>query len=362
MNLSSLFLLPATLTFSLLAVPLASSLATYLELVDHPSARKRHVGEVPLAGGMVLVSGLWFAFFFIPKSNTVWAVVLLSVPLFLLGAIDDKFDLSAKFRLLAQLLVGLSLLFLGVSIYSLDSLFADSVIVLLPVASVIFTLICSCGVLNAINMADGIDGLLGSISSISLLGIAWLAFNANAESEASLSLATVGLLCGYLAYNLGVFGPDKRIFLGDSGSMVVGLVLLVLLVQLSQGKNPAITPTSAGWLLGVPLLDTVSVMIRRVADGRSPFVAGRDHFHHVLQDLGISRRLTLRLLIAAQLSFVLTGIFANHKSIPQYVFFWFFVLITVAQYFCVSLAVKHIGHGKLTEHGIQTNRLDEVKT
>lgn len=120
--------------------------------------------------------------------------------------------------------------------------------------------------------------------------------------------------------------------LGDSGSKVEGLLQLVLLVVLSQGDASAISPTSAGWLLGISLLDTVSVMVRRIASGRPSFVGGRDYFHHVLQDLGLSRHKTLCFLMPAQRLFVAIGGFANQTSVPQYVPFWLFVAATVAQY------------------------------
>ncbi len=340
---------------SLVLLPAASALAKRCGLVDKPNARKRHVGDVPLAGGLVILSGLWLAVPFLPMTTATWSIVLLSVPLFVLGAVDDRFDLSARLRLLAQLGIGVVLVFaFGLTIVQLDSVFSAGPLLLAPILAVLFTLMSTCGVLNAINMSDGIDGLLGSVASISLAAIALLCMDANAVPEASLSLLVLGLLLGYLAFNLGFFGPDRRVFLGDSGSMLVGLVLLVLLVELSQKDTPVITPTSAGWLLGLPLLDTVSVMMRRIVQGRSPFAAGRDHFHHVLQDLGLSRRLTLNVLVALQVVFVVVGITANKSDIPQYLFFWAFVVVTLVQFFGVNGAVRVIAKGKITEHGIAT--------
>jgi UDP-GlcNAc:undecaprenyl-phosphate GlcNAc-1-phosphate transferase len=173
--------------YSLVLVPMASRLAKYIGLVDTPSIRKRHVGHVPLAGGIVITTGIWCAFPFLPKSEAIWATAVLCVPLFLLGALDDRFELSARVRLLAQLGAGLALVFVfGISIEHLDGINTTAPLVLAPLFAVVFTLLSTCGVLNAINMADGIDGLLGSVSSISLIAIAVLALKSNALPEATL--------------------------------------------------------------------------------------------------------------------------------------------------------------------------------
>lgn len=352
--LHAVWLVLIALGYSLVLVPLASTFAILIRLVDKPSIRKRHIGNVPLAGGIVVVTGMWAALPFIPKSDATWAVAYLSIPLFLLGALDDRFELSAHARLLVQLSAGVFLIFVfGISITRLDGVFTSSILVLPPFLAVVFTLLCTCGVLNAINMADGIDGLLGSVSSISLFAIAVLALKSNAVAEAYLALLVVGLLVGYLSFNLGFFGMHRRVFLGDSGSMVVGLVLLILLVELSQKVKPVITPTSAGWLLGLPLLDTVSVMVRRLRRGSSAFAAGRDHFHHVLQDLGLSRRWVLIGLILLQLFFIGIGIAANSTDIPQFYFFWAFIVVTIVQYIAVGLFVKYMANGRISRNGVE---------
>jgi hypothetical protein len=108
------------------------------------------------------------------------------------------------------------------------------------------------------------------------------------------------------------------------------VVLVVLLVDGAQPNGGSFTPTSAGWLLGLPLVDVVSVVLRRVLRGQPPLAAGRDHLHHLLQDLGLSRRKTLYALATLQLGMVLVGVSANFVELPQAVFFWGFVGLTVA--------------------------------
>ncbi len=341
---------------SIVLVPIASTLARRVGLVDRPSIRKRHVGAVPLAGGMVLLTALLLISPFLPKSPAVWAVISLSIPLFVLGALDDRFELSARLRILCQLGIGFCLIVaFDLKISHLDGIAGNYSHTLGAYTAATFTLICTSGVLNATNMSDGIDGLLGFLASLSLAGIGVMAFQANSIPEAVLAFFVLGLLAGYLLFNLRVFGFDRRVFLGDSGSMIVGLVLLTLLISLSQNDTPAFTPTSAGWLLGLPLLDTVSVMVRRIVQGRSPFAAGRDHFHHILQDLGLTRKNTLIALVICQMVFVGIGMVANHVSIGQSYFFWGFVSITVLQYVGISCSIRILGKGKLTEYGVTMN-------
>ena len=322
---------------SILLVPLASRVARLVGLIDRPSIRKRHVGEVPLAGGMVLLVCLLIALPFMDESAVSKSILFLSIPLFLLGAIDDRLDLSAKLRLLVQMTVGVFLVFVfDISVSRLDGLVGTAPVILSAGVAAAFTIVCACGVLNAVNMCDGIDGLLGGVASISLFTLGWLANAGGAYSESSIAFLVFGMLVGYLLYNLGVFGPQRRIFLGDSGSMLVGLILLVLVIELSQSATPVITPTSAGWLLGLPLLDTVSVMVRRVVEKRSPFAAGRDHFHHFLQDVGLSRGAVLVVLLLIQGLMVGVGVWATFSAVPQAVFFWGFVALTVTQFAVVT--------------------------
>ena len=210
---------------SLILVPLASWVAIEVGLVDQPSIRKRHIGDVPLAGGMVLWVCLLVALPFMDGTAATESILFLSAPLFILGIIDDRYDISARLRLLVQIFVAASLVFVfHLSVSKLDGVFSSTPVVIGAGMSAGFTIVCACGVLNAVNMCDGIDGLLGGVASISLAALGGLAIYNGAYSEAAVACLTLGLLSGFLLYNLGAFGVERKIFLGDSGSMLVGLV------------------------------------------------------------------------------------------------------------------------------------------
>jgi len=352
------------LSVALVVTPLTSQIARRLGLIDQPSARKRHIGVVPLAGGMTLLVALAVALpWLLNGSGVVLAIAVLGLPMLLLGAVDDCFDLPARLRLVLQLAAAIALtLGFGVSIQVLDGIVSAAPIVFGTGAGIAFTCICVCGVLNATNMSDGVDGLLGTAAAITLAALGFMAWRADMIAEAGTAMLLVGALLGYLTYNLGFLGQHRRVFLGDAGSMLVGFVLVVLLIALSQGPQPAITPTSAGWLLGLPLMDTVSVMVRRVWQRRSPFSAGRDHMHHILLDLGFGKRSTLLILASVQLLCVSIGLLANLDGMPQAPFFWLFVAVTVAQLFGITAVIRVRTGGQLTALGIVPGALPRMAT
>ena len=136
-------------------------------------------------------------------------------------------------------------------------------------------------------MIDGVDGLSGSVSFVTLLFIATVAFIADDRHNLMLTTALIGGVLGFLYFNLRYRKQRyARVFLGDNGSMLLGLLFAWLFVDLTQGSNPAMTPVTAIWLFSVPLMDTVSVMLRRFWLGKSPFSPDRHHLHHLMQRAG----------------------------------------------------------------------------
>lgn len=333
------------LVVSAASAPIAIKICKSFGLMDEPSKRKQHQGQIPLAGGLMLLSALTVFGFMVESITPLLFAILFAAPLlFLIGAIDDRTDLPAKRKLLLQGLVGIALVvWLGVRVSSLDNVVTGAPLALSVGVSVLFSIACFCGVLNAANMVDGIDGLLGTLSMVSLMGVGWLFFVNGYEANLALVLVLLGALAGYLVFNLGVFGQQFKIFLGDSGSLVVGLSLFALLVSGASPEATAFTPTSAGWLLGIPLIDTISVMLRRMLYRRSPFEAGRDHLHHLMLELKFSRHSVLGFLVMFHLSLVLVGVTANYSDISQAVFFWAFVLMTALVTIVSAVIERSIG-------------------
>jgi UDP-GlcNAc:undecaprenyl-phosphate GlcNAc-1-phosphate transferase len=189
-----------------------------------------------------------------------------------------------------------------------------------------FTLFCVVGLMNAMNMIDGLDGLAGGIG---LIAAGWLCIAGGVGSQ----LADAPVLCllgaaiaAFLVFNL--HHPWRRhavVFLGDSGSMFLGFVLVWFTVFLTQNPPRDFYAISAVWILGVPIMDTVYVMLRRIVRGISPFAADRRHVHHTLLIIGFGETETTWLLLAVSLLFGGIGFFGWFYGVPEYVLCYGFI-------------------------------------
>lgn len=130
----------------------------------------------------------------------------------------------------------------------------------------------------------------------------------------------------YILMNLGLVGHKRKVFMGDAGSMMIGFTVIWLLIGASQAEgNPMIRPVTALWLIAVPLMDMVSIMIRRVKQGKSPFKPDRDHLHHICQRLGLSSLQTLGLICFIASVFAGIGILGEILLLPEYIMFYSFI-------------------------------------
>lgn len=314
-------------------IPLLGKKAIAIGLTDKPDARKRHDGEVPLVGGLAIFLTLVCVQLFSAGSLMSPVLLLLCLVLVVLGVVDDVRDLSARCRLCFQLGVSLLMVLIGdVRIESVGALFGGEPVQFSYGASVLFTVICTVGVINAINMIDGMDGLSGSLLSVTFFAMALLAF-LHGDASTALALSVVaGCLLAFLYFNARVVRDKARVFLGDAGSMMLGLVLVWYLVEMTQGIDPALSPVAAGWLFGLPLMDTVAVMMGRIVEKRSPFEAGRDHLHHRLRRRQLSVNATVGLMLAMHSTLVLVGVVNAQAPENEAGLFWGFVLLVVLQF------------------------------
>ena len=303
-----------------------------LGLVDKPSQRKKHRGDVPLVGGACIF--LTYSVFNI-SSPAAQAVILASGLLLLVGIADDYRDLSPRVRLIFQALAATILVVAGgYQIHSVGSIFGGQVLVLSGITAVIFSIVCVIGVVNAINMIDGADGLAGGIVTISISALILTSISYGNDPELLAGLLTVlGATLAFLLFNTGFLGRRKKVFLGDSGSMFLGVVLAAHYIGMSQDGTAYMTPVVAGWIFGLPLMDSISVMVGRARRGQSPLKAGRDHLHHRLIDNGMSNSGCLIVMLTFHASLVAIGLVGNHFEFPMPVMFWGFVALVIAHHF-----------------------------
>lgn len=314
----TLQILIAALVISRLTV----SLGARMGLVDKPDARKQHLGDVPLAGGIAIFTTLLFGTFVLGIAAYTYPMLLIACAVFVIGVFDDFQHISASARLLLEFGSGMLLAtFGGIAIDNVGDLLAVGDIPLL-LLTVPLTALAVAGLSNAYNMIDGIDGLAASTITLPLLVLYLLALQAEHPMADSLLLMIVPL-CVFLLFNLG---PNNRLlpkmFLGDAGSVTLGFLVTASLVYFSQGDSALIKPVTALWLVAVPLMDMLATMLRRYRRGHKLMKADRSHLHHSLMDMGLGRRQTLALVavyaaVCAVVGLVLEG-FPEYLSLMSY--------------------------------------------
>jgi UDP-GlcNAc:undecaprenyl-phosphate GlcNAc-1-phosphate transferase len=275
---------------SIVLIPLMGRFCRMIGLVDIPAGRKRHQGHIPLVGAAVFIA---FAVATLLLEHWPVGYTEFLVGLFLLvvlGIVDDLFDVRAAIKLFAQTAcVACMLLPNGLFVRHIGILPLDHLLSLqwaIPV-----TIVAMVGLINAVNMMDGIDGLAGSLTLISLFWLAMAALVLGFNGEFSISALAVFCVIGFLGFNLRHPWRDRAgVFLGDAGSMMLGAVLGFLAISISQRTTgPGLSPVAVIWICAIPVLDTLSVAIRRMATGSSPLSSDRRHLHHLMMDAGFSQ-------------------------------------------------------------------------
>ena len=320
-----------------IALHIMSSVAYRIGLLDHPNqARKKHQQSTPLVGGIAIYSGLAAALLLSTPTTQELYFLLAGAVLIVIGGLDDRFELGVRSRLLAQLTAALIMtLGAGVVIESLGDLFGLGEIKL-GLWAVPFTVFATIGVINAFNMIDGIDGLAGSLTLLALFGMGYLCWSGG-QAMPTLLWVTVLALIPYLICNLQLpGGRHKKVFLGDAGSMLLGLIVVWLLVELSQQTQPVLSPVTALWLIAIPLLDTLTVMVRRLGCGLSPFHPDRRHLHHVLVRATHNARQTLLLILLMGTTLAGVGLLGQEFHVPEAVMFYGGVGLLIIYYRLLS--------------------------
>ncbi len=284
---------------TLITIPPIISLINKYRLYDTPNARKEHKTPIPTMGGIAILAGMMTALFlWFPFTNEVPQVSFffaISV-LFGLGIMDDLKDLSAKYKFIIQLGLAALIALSGIRITSFGGLLGIGD---LPVsAQYTFTILAIVGITNAFNLIDGIDGLAGGLGFMSLVTLGIFLTMSGDVNTALIAFALAGGILAFLYFN---FNPAK-IFMGDTGSLLLGFVIAVLAIRLLQVNISAAAPViqhAPLFILGVvliPVFDTVRVFATRIWNGKSPFEADKTHIHHLLTNKGYSHSFAAKLI------------------------------------------------------------------
>jgi UDP-GlcNAc:undecaprenyl-phosphate GlcNAc-1-phosphate transferase len=300
----------------LLLTPLVRTAALRLGLVDEPDGRRKiQARPVPIAGGVAVlltvafVLALTFSFdgpwweALSERKLTFLGLAAAAVVVGLAGVIDDYRGLRGLHKLFGQAVAVAIVIACGVRVDSLRLFGHD---VQLGIFAVPFTVIWLLGAINSLNLIDGMDGLLGSVGCIICTSLSVMAFWNQHFAAAAIAAAMAGSLLGFLCFNF----PPATVYLGDCGSMLIGLVVGVLAIE-SSLKGPAtVALTAPAALLIIPILDTSAAIVRRKLTGRSIYTTDRAHLHHVLLGRGLSNRGVL-LLVSSLCGIASVGAFAS---------------------------------------------------
>tara|TARA_B100001093_G_scaffold347301_1_gene331917 strand:+ start:45 stop:1061 length:1017 start_codon:yes stop_codon:yes gene_type:complete len=289
-------------------------------LVDLPDrSRKFHKRPTPLTGGIgiliaLLISGKLYIDLnnltgFVPEFT--FQLMLISIPLLGLFLIDDLKGLKPGFRILIQcLLTFYMILSTDTYIESLGNLFGFGVINL-GVFSIPFTVFCVVGIMNAFNMIDGINGLCSGCAMLALLLIGFY----SGLIYDSMLVLIIGSMIGFILFNLRIFGKKRAVFLGDSGSNLIGFWVAWCAIYASQNQIYGIEPITMIWFVAIPFLDCIGLIFSRLRRGISWTSPGRDHIHHKLMKR-FSPEGTLFVILLITLITGLFGIYIEINSSP----------------------------------------------
>ncbi len=281
------------LTFitTLFCIWLLHPIALQIGLTDHPGGRKHHQHETPLIGGIGLFFGLCFGLLTLHMSLSEYRGLLGGCGLLLLMGIADDFkDLSQSLRLIGQLIAAMLLIVWGGHQLShLGAIFflSDVNMGLWAVPLTILVVICY---INAFNMIDGQDGLAGGVALIQLVTLAIFLYEQGLEHSAWFVIVVCVATFAFLCLNMPLpWRKHAKVFMGDSGSTVLAFIIIWFALELSQSGVRHFRPIDAVWIISYPVFDCVQVVTYRLLQGRSPLQADREHLHHLMLSIGLSR-------------------------------------------------------------------------
>lgn len=311
-------------------IPQILLIAFRRQLFDSVDKRKIHQGRVPRLGGIAFVPSILLSLAFVAGCGIMWkgddltCLLSMSQPasvcfcvcalmtLYLVGMADDLIGVKYRAKFVAQIIAAMLIVGSGLYINNLDGLFGIGDIS--GIGGQLFTILIIVFIINSINLIDGLDGLASGLSAMALLCFGTLFLLIGHYLMALLAFATLGSLVPFFFFNvMGSAMKKKKIFMGDTGALTIGLILAVLAVKMTTSRAvEAFTDVPAVVLAFAPLLlpcfDVVRVFVHRVRMNQNPFLPDRSHIHHKLLALGLRQRYALSLILLMSLAYTVGSI------------------------------------------------------
>jgi UDP-GlcNAc:undecaprenyl-phosphate GlcNAc-1-phosphate transferase len=325
-------MLVAACAIAYLSMPYVIRIAHRLGAVDQPDPRKVHNRIMPRLGGL----GIFSAFFIVmalgvPISTPILGIMIGGTIIFLVGMLDDIYQLSPGVKLLGQCIAAAIAIYCGVVVSFVTNPFDGQLN--LGWLSIPLTFLWIVGISNAINLIDGLDGLAAGVSAIAAATIGVVAYSQGQEPVFLVAFILVAAILGFLPYN---FYP-ARTFMGDGGSNFLGFVLGCLAVMGLTKTTAVISLFVPIVILGIPILDTFFAIIRRINNRAPIFKPDKSHLHHRLMAIGISHRRSVLIIYAISAFFGGMALLLNYVNRPKATMFLAVLL------FVIVLAAEKIG-------------------
>ncbi|MCE9664047.1 undecaprenyl/decaprenyl-phosphate alpha-N-acetylglucosaminyl 1-phosphate transferase [Halomonas sp. M5N1S17] len=322
------------MVLSAIAIAVLRRPAAAVGLADKPGGRKQHQGVVPLTGGLGVFIGFLLIQPFLPVEQGGHGPLFAGMALLVAcGVIDDARDMLSTVKLGVQLMAAVLMVAWGRQLVTTLGHYPLVGEVQLGWLAVPVTVVAVAGLVNAVNMMDGIDGLAGGTV---LVMLTWLGVIAALQGQVSLLVVITSLaaaVVGFLFFNMRhPWRKQASVFMGDAGSMALGFAIAWFVIELSQQEGAVLSPVAYGWVLVMPVMDTLSLMIRRIRKGRSPFSADRDHLHHIFLRAGFSPGAATMALMGLTAALGAVGVLGSLLGVPDVLLLLGLIGVGVAHY------------------------------
>ncbi|MFI5304748.1 MAG: glycosyltransferase family 4 protein [Nitrospiria bacterium] len=299
----------SSLLICMALIPFLIKSAGWFQFMDLPGERKMHAVPIARVGGIAFAAGTFVSILaWYPKDPMIISYLIGSLIILFFGIWDDWASLNFKTKFLAQIFATLVVVVFG-KVRLTTFPFLDGVALSLWL-TIPFTIIALLGITNAINLSDGLDGLAGGLTLLSFGGLAFLAWLSGDNMVLGMVIPVLGGIFGFLRFNT----YPARVFMGDGGSQFLGFSLGVFCFILTDSVRGPFSPLIALLIIGVPLFDTLGVMIQRWTTGRSLFIADRNHIHHKLMSAGLYHYEAVVLIYLLQIVLVSLGCFLRFQD------------------------------------------------
>lgn len=309
--------------------------ALNLGLSDKPGGRKTHATATPLIGGLVIVPVFILSLFISGLAAEYWVLIASALVLLLMGVVDDFMPINPFVKFAVQLWIAcFVVIFGGVEVTKLGNILGYGEVELWWLSKP-FSVMCLVLLMNAMNMIDGLDGLSGGLSAVMLAVLMVVSLVSGAIGNVlALSLILAPILA-FLIFNMRYPGHAKAsVFMGDAGTLALGLIIGWFAIKYAQGAHAVITPSIVPWIVGIPVVDTFAVYLVRAMSGHNPFEPDRSHIHHRMVDSGIADGRASVMIAGFTLLTAGGAIVLQNAGVPEVVVFGSWVIFFFAHIAC----------------------------